>query len=220
MKQNSFESGKIHGTTIAIILLAITLGGAIVFGVWAYTQYGDYRNNFDSKLELGVSEAVKEQAEADEAKYAELEKEPNSQFVGPEDYGRVTFDYPKTWSVYEATDVSNGDGTYEAYLNPVVVPSTEVEDQKFAIRVTIQEESVDAVLAEYDDLVKEGTMKTSSFSVNGITGTRLDGNFTDAIRGSAVVLKVRDKTLTIRTDADKAFKTDFEALIKTINFNQ
>lgn len=220
MQYSRFSSGKIHGTTIAIVLLSLLLAGVIVLSVWLYTQYSDYKNNFDSKLELGVSEAVKVQAEEDEAKYIELEKQPNRQFVGPEDYGRVTFDYPKTWSVYEATDVSDGDGTYEAYLNPVVVPPISVQDQKFAIRVTIEEDNIDNVLAGYDRLVEDGEMKTSSFSTNGLTGTRLDGSFSDTIRGSAVVLKIRDKTLTVRTDADQAFKTDFEALIKTIDFNQ
>lgn len=220
MKHKHLESGKVHGAAVAIILLTLLLSGAIVFGVWSYTQYGDYKNNFDSKLALGVSDAVKVQAEEDEAKYTELEKKPNRQFVGPEDYGRVTFDYPKTWSVYEATDITDSKGAYEAYLNPVVVPPVEVDDQKFAIRVIIEDDTIDNVLSEYDKSVEDGEIKTSAFSVNGITGTRLDGQFTDTIKGSAVVLKIRDKTLTIRTDADKAFKTDFEKIIKTINFNQ
>jgi hypothetical protein len=47
---------------------------------------------------------------------------------------------------------------------------------------------------------------------------RLDGSFSTDIRGSAVIFKIRDKTVTIRTDAD-TFKPDFENIIKTINFN-
>ena len=53
---------------------------------------------------------------------------------------------------------------------------------------------------------------------NGQSGTRLDGKFSDDIRGAAVIYKIRDKTAVIQTDAD-TFKADFDALIKTITFN-
>jgi hypothetical protein len=66
--------------------------------------------------------------------------------------------------------------------------------------------------------VKKGDLRSSATSANGNNGTRLDGSFTKDIRGSAVIYKIRDKTLTIRTDAD-TFKPDFENIIKTINFN-
>lgn len=50
-------------------------------------------------------------------------------------------------------------------------------------------------------------------------GTRLDGSFTEDIRGFAVIFKIRDKTVTIRSDAE-TFKGDFNALIQTITFNK
>jgi hypothetical protein len=67
--------------------------------------------------------------------------------------------------------------------------------------------------------VKKGSLRSSATSANGNNGTRLDGNFTKDIRGSAVIYKIRDKTVTIQTDAD-TFKPDFENIIKTLNFNQ
>jgi hypothetical protein len=67
--------------------------------------------------------------------------------------------------------------------------------------------------------VKKGDLKSSAVSADGSNGTRLDGKFTKDIRGAAVLFKIRDKTLTLRSDAD-TFKTDFDALIKTIKFNQ
>jgi len=54
---------------------------------------------------------------------------------------------------------------------------------------------------------------------DGNNGTRLDGAFTKDIRGYAVIFKIRDKTLTIRTDAN-TFKSDFNKLINTIKFNE
>jgi hypothetical protein len=201
-------------STIGLIVLSIILIG---LAIWLFMSYTGQKTDVDTKISNAVNLAVKKQVDTDEAKFAKREKEPNREFVGPDDYGRVTFNYPKTWSVYVANDVTNG-GTYEAYLNPVAVPSIS-DSQQFALRVIIENTSYSSVIASYSSLVKNGDLNSSSITANGITGTRLDGKFTDDIRGSAVIFKIRDKTLTIRTDAD-TFTSDFDALVTTIKFNQ
>lgn len=213
----SFQKGAVSGTTIVISSLAfllVVLGGV---AIWSYMQYFEAKTDIDGKIAVAEAEAAKEQAEKDEEKFLEREKEPNRQFVGPSDYGRVTFEYPKTWSVYVAKDASSG-GTYEAYMNPIVVPPVK-GSERYALRVTIEDADYDDALDRYQGLVKKGDLKTGAVAANGVNGTRLDGNFTKDIRGSAVVFKIRDKVLTIRTDAE-TFKTDFDKLIKTIEFQQ
>ena len=209
------EQGQVSGALVAIVLLGIAVVGFGSLAVWAYVNYSEQKYNVDGKIALAVAAAEKKQADADEAKFVERDKEPNRQFAGPEDYGRLTFSYPKTWSVYVAKDTQKG-GDYEAYLNPITVPPVS-DTQQFAIRVPIEENDYDAVVKAYQSRVKSGKLKTSAVSANGHDGTRLEGEFTDSIRGSAVVYKIRDKTITIRTDAD-TFKPDFEKLIQTIDF--
>jgi hypothetical protein len=85
--------------------------------------------------------------------------------------------------------------------------------------MTIEAKSFDQVIASYNALVKSGKLVASSVSSDGNSGTRLDGSFTTDIRGSAVIYKIRDKTLTIRTDAN-TFADDFNNLIATIKFKQ
>lgn len=216
MSTYQHERGAISGSLIAIIGLAVLVLGAGSAAIWAYVNYTEQKNNVDSKISLAIAEANKVQGDKDEVKFAEREKEPNRQFVGPDDYGRLTFDYPKTWSVYEASDTSRG-GTYSAYLNPITVPPVN-ETRQYALRVTIEEKDYDQVVKSYEALVKKGDLRNSPTSANGNNGTRLDGSFTKNIRGSAVIYKIRDKTVTLRTDAD-TFKPDFENLIKTMNFN-
>lgn len=202
---------------ILMIVFIVTTVIALGVMIWALVNYFDQKNNVDTKVADAVSVAKKEQADADEAKFLERDKQPNRQFVGPEDYGRVSFDYPKTWSVYVAKDASTG-GNYEAYLNPVSVPSV-VATQQYALRVTIEEKDYDQVVSSYKALVSKGDLTTSSVKADEQNGTRLDGAFSKNIRGSAVIFKIRDKTVTIRTDAD-TFKADFDALITTITFNK
>lgn len=201
-------------TTISLIVLFAVASG---LAVWLFISYTEQKTDVDSKVDTAVSKAKKVQADADEAKFTQREKEPMRGFVGPDDYGRVTFDYPKTWSVFVNKDISNG-GTYEAYLNPITVPPVSAT-QQFAIRVLIEEKDYDKIITTYDSLVKKGDLISSSVTADGSSGTRLDGSFTKDIRGSAVIFKIRDKTLTIRTDAN-TFTADFNALIATIEFNQ
>jgi hypothetical protein len=185
--------------------------------IWVYANYSEQKTNVEGKIETAVSTGKNEQRISDEAKFAEREKAPYREFVGPDDYGRVSFYYPKTWSVYINKD-AGASGKYEAYLNPIIVPTVS-STQQFALRLSIESTDYAKIVASYDSLVKKGDLKSSAASFNGFSGTRLDGNFTKDIRGSAVIFKIRDKTLTIRTDAN-TFLSDFNTLLATIKFNQ
>lgn len=217
MKSSKTQAGFVDKRVVVITILSITTAIFLGLSIWAFIGYKDQKTDVDTRVANAVSTAEKNQADADEAKFTKLEKEPNREFAGPDDYGRVTFKYPKTWSVYVDKDVTKG-GTFSAYLNPVTVPPVS-NTQQFALRVTIEEKDYDKVLASYDSAVKKGDLKSSSISVNGVNGTRLDGSFSKDIRGSAAIFKIRDKTLTIRSDAN-TFKADFNALVTTVKFNQ
>lgn len=211
------QRGSVDGWLIATIGLSVLTMAAAGVAIWGYMNYTEQKTNVDGKIAIAVADAKKAQADSDEVKYFSLEKEPNREFVGPEDYGRLTFNYPKTWSVYVGKDVSSG-GKFEAYLNPVTVPPVSAT-QQYGLRVTIEQSDYDSIIAGYADLVKRGDLRSSATSSDGNNGTRFDGNFSKDIRGSAVIYKIRDKTLTMRTDAD-TFKADFDAIIATIKFNQ
>lgn len=211
------QRGAVNVWLILSIVFAVTTVTAAGFFVWSYTNYMDQKNNVDTKISAAVAVAQKEQADADEAKFLERDKQPNRQFVGPDDYGRLMFDYPKTWSVFVNKDTSQSE-TFEAYLNPVSVPPLGNTTQ-FALRVTIESRDYDTVIQSYSNLVKQSKLTSSATTADDVAGTRLDGSFTNDIRGSAVIFKIRDKTVTLRTDAD-TFKGDFDALISTITFNK
>lgn len=210
------QRGASVPVVITIVLLSIFAVAFAGLSVWAYMNYVDQRDNVDLKVAAAEAIAEKNLGDKLETDFLNREKEPNRDFTGPSDYGTLSFKYPKTWSVYVANDGSAGDG-YEAYLNPATVPPVS-EEERFALRVTITDTPYEEVIEEYQAIVEEGGLRTSTAKANGENGTRLDGNFTEDIRGSAVIYKIRDKTVTVRSDAD-TFKADFERLIKTITFN-
>jgi len=207
------KSGQLLFKVVLIAISVIFLALAIL----AFVGYLDQKTNVDNKINVAVAAAKKAQADTDETKFAEREKEPNREFVGPDDYGRVTFNYPKTWSMYVAKDASAG-GVFEAYLNPISI-SLLSSTQQYALRVTIEQTDYDKVVSKYASLVKKSDLKLSTITVNDTSGVRHDGSFSKDIHGSQVIFKIRDKTLTIRTDAN-TFKADFDALVSTIRFNQ
>lgn len=210
--------GAVNGQLIAIIGLLVVVVALSGLSAWLYTMYDEQKTKVDNKIDLAVAAAKKEQAEADEIKMRKIEEEPNREFAGPDDYGRLTFKYPKNWSVYVDSDVTSSGDTYTAYLNPIVVPPVGDRSAQFALRVTIESIDYDRALGKYANAIKKGEVNSKPVTFNGHDGTRLEGNFTKDIRGSAIVFKLRDKTVTLQTDAD-TFRSYFDTIIETVDFN-
>lgn len=232
------ERGIIDIKIFSIVLLSILFMTVGSLSIWLYFQYDDAKTDVDAKVTEAVGAAKLEEKKKNEEEFIAREKEPNRTFAGPDDYGHLTFDYPKTWNAYQDTDVSGGGGaTYTAYLHSGIIPPVPVnaaEDliantkptpsqkivSKYALRVKIKQKLYDDTLKEYDPLLKTGQIKSQAFTNdNGVVGTRFEGRFNNDIRGIALVIRMRDRTLTMRTDAD-VFAEDFDKLAKTIKFNQ
>ena len=146
-----------HKFLMLTIVLAVLVVIISVFAIWSFVNYTQQKTNVDSKVATAVAEAKKAQLDKDEQDFSpNARKNPNLVFAGPEDYGSVTFSYPKTWSVYIGKDAANG-GNYEAYLNPVSVPPVSLT-QQFALRVLIQQSDYDKIIASYSSLISKKTV--------------------------------------------------------------
>lgn len=210
------EHGVISGMLIAVIGLSVLVLGLGSFAIWAFVSYNDASSDLQNKIDVAVAKAREDKGNEDEAKFSEREKQPTKTFKAPDDFCGLTFQYPKTWSAFESEQIQNG-GDYKAYLNPDVVPPIS-NSQQYALRVLIEQRDFDDVMNQYQNLVQKGDLKQSVASSQGNEGARLTGDFSKDIRGDAVIYKCRDKTITVRTDAS-VFKSDFESLIRTIDFN-
>lgn len=211
--------------TIVIIIVSLIAVTFIGLFIWMYAQYDEAQSDLDGKLAIATAEAKDEQATKDEEEFREREKYPYKTFSGPADYGQLTFEYPKTWSVYVAADASSG-GDFNAYFNPIQVDAVG-KDTINALRVTIRNESFDNVAEEYQKAMDK---KNSNLTVESVTvgnvekGTTVTANrYTGTIPGTdlsgyIVVFKIRDKTAILQTDS-VLFKEDFDKLLGTIIFN-
>ena len=215
--QRTSESGETNPLLIISIVLTILVVGLGSFSIWAYVNYTDQKNNVDQKISAAVATAKQQQIEEDNATFAEQEKQPTRQFVGPQDLGRVQIDYPKTWSAYVDKDGSSG--SFEAYF---AVGSVQPVANKtpYALRITVEKKSYEDIINTYQKAVEKGELKSSSITLNGETGTRLDGTLGKDVEGSMVIFKVRDKTLKVFTESP-SFVPDFNQIIlPSLTFNK
>lgn len=212
-----FSRGSINPWVLTAVIFIVLFVAAGAFGTYSYLNYIEQKTNVDGKISLAEAEARRAQSEEDTKRHLEEMQRPFLTFAGPEDYGRLSFQYPKTWSVHVAKDASRG-GTYEAYLNPVTVPPVS-NAARFGLRVTIDNRNYETVVSSFRSKVESGDLKSSAVTINGENATRLDGSFTTDIRGSAVIFKIRDKTVSMRTDAD-TFAPQFNEIVSSIKYNQ
>ena len=207
--------------TIAIVALSLVAVTFVGLFVWMTTQYNSARTDVDGQIATAVRNAVDEKATQLEMEFAEREKYPYYDFVGPEDYGALSFKYPKTWSVFVEADAVNG-GDYHAYLNPKEVQPLG-NNTINALRVSILNKSFDEVVADYQKQMEWRDINLSVESVTigeaGIPANRYTGTIPESeLSGYIVVFKIRDKTAILQTDST-TFADDFNTLISTVKFN-
>ncbi|HEU5187091.1 MAG TPA: hypothetical protein VFT87_01165 [Candidatus Saccharimonadales bacterium] len=210
------QSGSVAPSVTLALVLGLVSALLVVFGAWAFINYQDQKNNVDAKIAEAVTVAQVEQKTEDEAAFAEREKSPAVPFVGPEDLGKVSFEHPKTWSVFIGEDGTKG--KFESYYHPdaVVSPTRKIP---YALRLTIADQEYEAALKGYQPEVAKGELVASPITVNDQVGTRLDGTFSSTVKGSMVLLKLRDKTIMIYTEAED-YLDDFNSIvIPSFKFN-
>lgn len=196
---------------VVSVLTAVTFVGLFI---WIWGQWSDLSKDFEAKVDAEVAVAVSENTAKMQAEFEEERKIPYNTFTGPVDYGALSFSYPKTWSVYEVKDGAAGED-FEAYLNPERVSAVETI---YALRVSILNKTYDTVVGEYQEKVQEGDLALTTVQVNGQTANRYEGRIDEDRVGIFTVVKIRDKTAVIQTDAE-TFRADYDALMGTVVFN-
>ena len=203
--------------TIVIVILSLVAVTFIGLFIWIFSEYDKVQLDVNGQINEAVAIARDEQADKDEAEFLQREKYPYRTFKGPVDYGELTFEYPKTWSLYIGADASRG-GNYSALFNPIEINSN---DGIYAFRVIILDQSYDDVIKDYQKYVdKKGSdLVPELVQYNGITMMRYIGTIPGTqLYGIIVVFKIRDKTVIMQTDS-MLFEGDYYTLLNTITFN-
>ena len=210
---------KDHSSLIKTILLVLTTITTLTFlGLFIYmsVQYNEAKVDVEGKIQLAKDETKEEVSAELEKEFSDREKYPYKIFTGPSDFGLLSFEYPKTWSLYVPDDGSQA-RDYHAYLNPGQV---NVVDNKtvMALRVSIVNELTDSVKRKYTDKVAKGDMTVETKVVNNNNVDVYTGELDSKYIGKVCIFKIRDKTAIIQTDA-MIFEDDFNRVLEKITFN-
>lgn len=205
MKIKSREEGSIDILLIPLILAVVFFLAALGFGLWAYSERTDYKNNTDAKIATAVEVAEKETATEKDNEFIQREKEPLQDYQGPATQGTIVLKYPKTWSAY--VDESKG---VDGFFHPNFVPGV-ATDPNYALRLQVVDKPYAEELKAFDSQVKQGKTTATPYkpiNVDNIIGTQLTGEIDGQKTGTLILLPLRDKTIKIWTEADQ-FKEDF-----------
>ena len=214
---------KKDNSTLVFIIVIVFLSVLMVtfFGlfIWKLMDYNEISTDVNGQIDVAVAAAKDKQAMELEQEFSEREKYEYRIFSGPVDYGQLSFEYPKTWSVYVASDASKG-GDFKAYFNPIQV--NEVSDSTImALRVSVRDKDFETVAEEYQKYVqaRDSKLSMSSVTFNGITANKYVGTIPGTeLNGVVVIFKIRDKTAVIQTDSVN-FEADYNKLLDTVQFN-
>jgi hypothetical protein len=204
------------------IILAVVFGlffiGASVFGVWAFSERQDFKNNVEQKVDTAVVVAVKNAQSAKDAEFVEQEKLPTRLFTGSATYGSLSFEYPKTWSVYAQENTS---GTVlDVYAHPRIVPGLQSK-QPYALRVEILSAQYDTQAESLLRLVERGEITAKALrpaKLASVLGLRVDGEISQSTTGAAIYLPLRDRTIRISTESSEFLKDFNDIIAPSITF--
>jgi hypothetical protein len=209
------QRGAISLLSIFSTLVTVLLVVAMIMSVSFYNGEKKYKNDSNQLVTTAVTAAKEQQQTSDQNAFAKESLEPLQPFVGPEAYGTVTVYYPKTYSAYIVVNNSNS-MPVNGYFEPGYVPDISNQANAFALRVEVNTETYDQVLAQYTTLAQQGTVTIKPYSlpkVPSVVGVKITGNIqTNVKNGIMIVLPLRTTTLQVWTEATQ-YESNFNTLI-------
>lgn len=194
---------------IPLIMAVVMLFASLGFGVWAFAERQDYKDNFDEKTKTAVAVAVEKANSEKDNEFLQREKEPLKSYSGPTQLGSIIMKYPKTWSAYSTEQATS--------LNIIMQPDmvSSAAGTANALRVEVLSTAYNAAVASSDGLVKQGKLTASAYSfpkVPGVVGLKFVGEVSAGKTGAVVFMPLRDKTIKLTVDSNDRV-ADFNNII-------
>ena len=219
MKRVVDQRGVAVGVVLGFVVLGVVCVAFAALSAWAIGERSTYKNKSDELVAAAVEENAAVLNAKMEKEFVEREKSPLETFVGPEEYGSIRAVHPKTWSIY--TVLGDSAQPLDVYMDEGFVQSVNSQTATYALRVQVTNQSYASVLQQYSGAVTAGETRLSPYKLpknEKIIGSRIEGKLDDQKKGVMVLLPLRDKTIKLWTDSDKA-KTDFDNIVmKNLTF--
>jgi hypothetical protein len=212
MKHN--QHGGINILLVPLILAVVLLIAAASFGAYAFNNGQMYKNNDQQLIEAALAKQKQSITNQLNASFAQAQKTPYQTYNGPQAYGSIVLQYPKTWSAY-IDDTGTGSALLDGYFDPGYVPALSSQTSTFSLRVQVLSASYSNSVQSYASSVTSGAVTVTPFSlvkVPSVIGVKVVGTLSDGSTGTMVILPVRSQTIEIWTESTQ-FTNDFNSII-------
>jgi hypothetical protein len=205
---------------VVVFILSLVIVASIAFSGWAYSSREDYKNNVDSKISAAVQVEKQQESTVKDQQFAQEEKSPLTTYTGPQTYGSIVMQYPKTYSAYLANAGDDNNAVIDAYFDPQIVPapgggSGNGQASIYALRMQVLNQSYASTVASFTGSDNTTTPPTSvAYSLPklpSVVGVMLTGNLGvdgQQIQTEMVVLPLRTQTILLWTEGP-TYVSDF-----------
>ena len=208
---------------VTSIFFALTTIVGLIGYLTTSSEIERYERESDVIVNEAVNEAKLEQKEEDARHFFEESKKPYAEYNGPADFGSIRFSYPNTWSVHNNKFDQNG---YQIVFHPGVIPVIS-DNTALALRVSVINKQYETVVSEYETFVVQGQLRATVINVaqtesfSGYEGIKLEGAINEVLaEGTIIILKLRDKTIQIQTDATDWINDYNEIILPTFRYSE
>ena len=119
-----------------------------------YNQSSTATKTLDSQKAQAASDAKAAQKKADDLANTQANESPYRSYEAPIAFGAFIINFPKNWSSY--VDQEQGGTQINLILNPDYVGRTNGTDNLEAARITLQEQTSDNFMSQFQGPVKNG----------------------------------------------------------------
>jgi hypothetical protein len=219
MKHN--QNGATNVLLIPLIATVVILIAAAGFGAWAFSSRQVYKNDSDQKVAAAVTVANQQTTTKLNATFAQEEKDPLNTYTGPEAYGSVVVQYPKTWSAY-VNDTGSGAALVDGYFEPGVIPALTGTNSIFALRLQVTNTTYSQTLLSYQGEQSSGLATIAPYQLAkdpSVIGVEVTGQLLNGRTGTMVIMPLRSQTLEVWTESSQ-YLTDFnQSILPNLSFS-
>jgi hypothetical protein len=217
------QVGAVSGLGISLVLSIVLLLSAVIFGAWAFMSRQDYKSNVDAKINVAVGVARTQTTVADNASFVDKFKQPFLTFNGPEQYGSITFQYPKTWSAYVNGIGVSSANLIDGYFSQGMLQSVTDGTTDFALRIKVLNQAYDQTVQAYQGQSPTYTAAPYTLpKIPNVVGLEVSGQLGVGANGDTstmVILPERTNTIEVWTDGDQNLNDFNDTVLKTFSFS-
>ena len=197
---------------VSMTVITLALSGLSIYFI---SQYNRAKTTVDQQRSEAAAQAREEQKRADEAEFAQRQKEPYRSYSVPSVLGALSISYPRNWNLFAEERAGSG-VQLNLFWNPELVQSEDTYSGTYALRAILERVVYTEAIAKRASAVEKGELTAEPVTVSGINGTRYRGRVAENHTGILVILPVRDKSLSIWTES-LDYANDFGAIVDRLS---